>query len=325
MSNATEHDPPIGDPVKNLGRGGMTKEQRLLRWATYASATTASVLIATKLGAWILTDSVALLSSLIDSMLDLVASLITLVAVRRAMVPADADHRFGHGKAEPLAALVQSGFIAGSALLLLVEAADRLFDPRPITHSQIGIAVMAFSIVATLGLVAFQRYVISKADSVAIKADSAHYKADLYANAGVIAALVVSGILGVTWVDPVFGIVIAGFIAHGAWQVGSEAFDMLMDRELPDEERARIVEIARAYPEVLGVHDLRTRRSGPDTFIQMHLDFNGHMSLNRAHAVADAVEKEIMEAFVGAEVLVHQDPVTPNAAEGGKANDDEGR
>lgn len=314
----TPHESPVGDPVKNLGRGGLTKEQKLLRWATYASASTASVLIATKLGAWILTDSIALLSSLIDSMLDLVASLITLFAVRSAMVPADADHRFGHGKAEPLAALVQSGFIAGSALLLLVEAIDRMVTPQPIAHTEIGIAVMVFSIIATLALVGFQRYVIARADSVAIKADSAHYKADLFANIGVIAALVVSGMVGVTWVDPVFGIVVAGFIAYGAWEVGSESFDMLMDRELPDEDRARIVEIALAYPEVLGVHDLRTRRSGPDTFIQMHLDFNGLMTLNRSHTVADAVEKEIMETFKGAEVLVHQDPVTPHSVEDGE-------
>lgn len=312
------HEQPVGDPVKNLGRGGLTKEQRLLRWATYASATTASVLIATKMGAWILTDSIALLSSLIDSMLDLVASLITLFAVRSAMVPADADHRFGHGKAEPLAALVQSGFIAGSALLLLVEAIDRIATPQPIAHTEIGIAVMVFSIVATLALVGFQRYVIARANSVAIKADSAHYKADLYANVGVIAALVVSGMVGVTWVDPVFGIVVAGFIAYGAWEVGSESFDMLMDRELPEEDRARIADIAMAYPEVLGVHDLRTRRSGPDTFIQMHLDFNGQMTLNRSHTVADAVEKEIMETFKGAEVLVHQDPITPQSVEDGK-------
>jgi len=227
------------------------------------------------------------------------------------MVPADSEHRFGHGKAEPLAALAQSGFIAGSALLLLVEAIDRLFTPKPIQETTIGIAVMVFSIFATLALVLFQRYVITRSSSVAVTADSAHYKADLYANLGVIAALVVAGTFDFPLVDPLFGIAIAAFIAYGAWQVGTESFQMLMDHELPDEDRERIRAIALAYPDVLGVHDLRSRKSGPDTFIQMHLDFNGHLSLNRAHTTADAVEKEVMEAFPGAEVFVHQDPASP--------------
>jgi len=303
-------DPAEVDPVKNLVRG-QTRQQRLLRLATYASAATATLLIATKLGAWIVTDSVALFSSMIDSLLDLVASLITLIAVRQAMVPADSEHRFGHGKAEPLAAMAQAGFIAGSALLLLMEAVDRLINPQPIVKTEIGIAVMALSILATLGLVLFQRYVIARSGSVAIKADSAHYKADLAANLGVVAALVIAGLFDIPIVDPLFGIAIAFYIAYGAWQVGKESFQMLMDHELPDEDRDRIRKIALAYPEVLGVHDLRTRRSGPDTFIQMHLDFNGHMTLNRVHTAADAVEKEVMEAFPGAEVIVHQDPVTP--------------
>ena len=241
-------DPAVTDPVKNLGRGH-SKQQKLLRYATYASAMTAALLIATKLGAWVLTDSVAMLSSLIDSMLDLVASLITLFAVRQAMVPADSEHRFGHGKAEPLAALAQSGFIAGSALLLLVEAIDRLFTPQPIQATNVGIAVMMFSIVATVALVAFQRFVIARSSSVAITADSAHYKADLYANLGVIAALVISGTFDIPLVDPLFGIAIAVFIAYGAWQVGNESFQMLMDHELPDEDRERIRAIALAYPD----------------------------------------------------------------------------
>lgn len=300
------------DPVKALSRSGKTEEQVLARRATYASSAVACTLILVKFGAWTLSDSVALLSSLIDSLLDLAASLVTLYAVRQAMIPADAEHRFGHGKAEPLAALVQAGFIAGSSVLLLIEAVDRLIDPRPIEATEIGIAVMVFSIILTMALVGYQRYVIRRARSVAIKADSAHYKADVLANLGVIAALFATGTLGLPLVDPLFGVVIAGFIAYGAWEVGTEGFDMLMDRELPDEDRERIKEIARGYPEVLGVHDLRTRRSGPDVFIQMHLDFNGQLSLNRAHTAADAVEKEVMEAFPGAEVFVHQDPVTPN-------------
>ena len=302
----------MADPVKKL-RGMRGENDKLMRWATYASTGTALVLIVAKTGAWFETGSIAMLSSLIDSLIDSFASLITLLAVRHALTPADHEHRFGHGKAEPLAALAQSGFIAGSAALLVIEAIDRLITPQPVVQTDIGIAVMALSIVATIGLVTFQTYVVKKSNSVAIKADSVHYKADLLANVGVILALVASGYFGITLVDPLFGIAIAAYILKGAWDIGFDSYHMLMDRELPDEEREIIKEIALAYRGVLGVHDLRTRRSGPDTFIQMHMDLNGALSLNRAHTIADAVEKELMERFPGAEVFVHQDPVTPNA------------
>lgn len=315
MSRPEQNDRAHTDPVRTLSRGH-AETQRLLRLATYASAATATLLIAAKLVAWFMTDSVAILSSLIDSLLDLGASLITLLAVRQAMVPADSEHRFGHGKAEPLAAIAQAGFIAGSAALLMIEAVGRLIDPRPIAATEVGLAVMGLSIIATFALVAFQRYVIARAGSVAIKADSAHYRADLAANLGVIAALAVSGYFALPFVDAIFGVLIAIYIAYSAWAVGSESLQMLMDRELPDEDRERIKKIALSYPDVEGVHDLRTRRAGPDTFIQMHLDFNGQLSLNRVHATADAVEKEIMEAFPDAEVLVHEDPVTPKASSG---------
>ncbi|MEQ8603479.1 MAG: cation diffusion facilitator family transporter [Marivibrio sp.] len=302
----------MADPIKKL-RGMRGRESRLMRWATYASTATALTLIVAKTGAWFATESVAMLSSLIDSLLDSFASLVTLIAVRQALTPADADHRFGHGKAEPLAAMMQAGFIAGSAALLLIEAIDRLIDPQPVTQTEIGLAVMTLSVVLTLALVSFQTYVVRRSKSVAIQADSVHYKADLLANVGVMLALVASGFFGLTLVDPLFGIAIAAYILKGAWDIGGDAFNMLMDRELPDEERERIKEIALGYSGVLGVHDLRTRRSGPDVFIQMHLDLNGALSLNRAHTIADAVEKDVMERFPGAEVFVHQDPVTPES------------
>lgn len=285
-----------------------------MRWATYASTGTALTLALVKTGAWFQTGSVAMLASLIDSLLDSFASLITLIAVRHAQEPADKEHRFGHGKAEPLAAMAQSGFIAGSAVLLFIEAIDRLITPQAVTQTTLGIGVMGISIAATIGLVAFQTYVLRRSDSVAVKADSIHYKADLLANLGVIAALVLSGYLAIGLVDPLFGIAIAVYIAKSAWDIGADAFQMLMDRELPEDDRARIKRIALGYSGVLGVHDLRTRRSGPDTFIQMHLDLNGALSLNRAHAIADAVEKGVMEHFPDAEVLVHEDPVTPKVA-----------
>ncbi len=297
------------DPVKRLTRG-RTKDDTLRKAATYASSGVAIVLIAAKLVAWFASDSVALFSSLIDSLLDLGASLVTLLAVRHALMPADREHRFGHGKAEPLAALAQSGFIAGSAVLLTFEALDRILEPRAVEHTELALSVMVLSILLTVALVMFQSYVIRRTQSLAIGADSVHYKADLFANTGVIATLVAVSYFDAPILDPIFGLGIAVYMLTGAWQIGSEAYQMLMDRELPDEDRARIRDLALAFPAVLGVHDLRTRRSGPDTFIQMHLDFNGALSLNHVHSVADAVEKELMEAFPGAEVFVHEDPVS---------------
>lgn len=281
---------------------------RLLRLATHASVAVAGCLIVVKLAAWIYTDSVSLLSTLIDSLLDAVASLINLFAVRHALTPADREHRFGHGKAEPLAALGQTAFIAGSGLFLIFEAGHRLLDPRPVLHSEIGIAVMVFAIVVTLGLTRLQAYVVRKTGSVAIKADSLHYVGDILVNGAVIVALLLATELGWTIADPLFGLAIAGYIMFNAWQIARGSLDMLMDRELPEAERARIREIALGNPKVLDLHDLRTRSSGRRTFIQVHIEMDGNLSLYSAHAVADEVEEALQAAYPGAEVIIHQDP-----------------
>ncbi|WP_421708845.1 cation diffusion facilitator family transporter [Algihabitans sp.] len=281
---------------------------RLMKLATYASVATASVLIVVKLGAWWLTDSVSLLSSLVDSLLDAAASLVMLLAVRQALVPADQNHRFGHGKAEPLAALLQSGLIAGSALLLAFEAGHRLIQPQAVQHGTVGIAVMIFSIAVTFALVRFQRYVVMRTGSSAIAADSLHYVSDLLMNAAVILALVLASELGLLRADPLIGFGVVCYILYSAFRIGRDALAMLMDRELPAEERERILQIVRAYDEVLGVHDLKTRTSGPRTFIQLHLELDGGMTLYRAHAIAEAVEAELQTAFPDAEVIIHQDP-----------------
>lgn len=280
---------------------------RLMRLATYASVGVAGLLVLVKLAAWVLTDSVSLLSTLIDSLLDAAASLIMLFAVREALTPPDAEHRFGHGKAEPLAALGQSAFITGSALFLLFEAVQRLVDPRPVQQPEVGLAVMGFSIVATFILTRFQRHVVRRSGSLAIAADSLHYLSDLLVNVAVVAALLLSVYAGWGFADPVFALAIAAYILRTAWQIGRGAFDMLMDRELPEAERARIKEIILAEPEVLGLHDLRTRASGPQVFIQFHLELDGCLPLARAHAIADGLERRLSQAFNGAEVLVHQD------------------
>lgn len=290
------------------GRVAGDEAARLLRLATTASVATALLLIVVKLVAFVLTDSVSILSTLIDSLLDAAASLLNLIAVRHALVPADREHRFGHGKAEPLAAMGQAAFITGSAIFLVIEAVPRLFTPHPVAHSGIGIGVMSFSIVATLVLVTLQRRVIQRTGSLAISADQLHYVGDVLVNGAVIVALLLATQLGWTIADPLFGIGIAAYILYNAWQIAAGALDMLMDRELPEDERDRIRGVIRRHAGVLGVHDLRTRASGPQIFIQCHIELAAEQSLLQAHAIADAVEEDLRQAFPGAEVIIHQDP-----------------
>jgi len=279
-----------------------------MRLATYASVATAGMLVVVKFGAWLYTDSVSLLSTLLDSLLDAAASIVNLIAVRHALTPADREHRFGHGKAEPLAALGQSTFIAGSAIFLTIEAGHRLYAPRAVEHAQAGIVVMVFAIVVTFILTRFQAYVVRKTGSVAIQADSLHYIGDLLVNGAVILALLAVSQFGWVHADPLFGLGIAGYILYNAWKIARGALDMLMDRELSEEARQRIKEIALAHAEVIDLHDLRTRTSGRQTFIQLHLEMDGEMPLHDAHEVADAVEAELLRAFPEAEVIIHEDP-----------------
>ena len=279
-----------------------------MRLATYASVSVAAVLVAAKLAAWIATDSVSMLSTLVDSLLDAAVSLVSFVAVRQALQPADHEHRFGHGKAEPLAALTQAAFINGSAAFLLFEAAERFIHPRAVANSDVGIMVMIFAIALTLALVVFQRYVVRKTGSLAIDADSLHYRIDLLTNAGVIVSLLLADRLGWTIADPLFATAIAGYILWGAAKVGRQALQQVMDRELPDAERRRIRDIALAHPDVRDLHDMRTRASGTQVFIELHLEMDGSITLEAAHDIADEVMSRVEQAFPNAQVLIHQDP-----------------
>ncbi|HTS94846.1 MAG TPA: cation diffusion facilitator family transporter [Stellaceae bacterium] len=285
---------------------------RLMKRATYASVMVAAAMIAIKLGAWILTDSVSMLSSLLDSLLDAAASVLNLIAVRQAVTPADREHRFGHGKAEPLAGLGQAAFIGGSAVFLFIEAARHLVRPAPTLNTELGIGVMGLAIVLTMGLVLYQRYVIRHTGSLVVSADELHYRSDVILNASVIVSLAVSGFLGWPYADPLFGILIGIWIIWGAWLVTKKAIVQLMDRELPDEQRARIREIVLGHPEVAAVHELRTRAAGPMAFIQVHIEMDGNMSLAQAHRVSDEVEAALLQAFPRAEVIIHQDPAGVN-------------
>lgn len=281
---------------------------RLMRLATYASVSTAGILIVVKSLAWLATDSVSLLSTLADSLLDAFASLVNLFAVHHALQPADREHRFGHGKAEALAGLAQAAFVTGSAVFLLMAASRRFLQPKAIENSEAGFLVMAIAIAMTLLLVLFQRLVVRKTGSTAIRADSLHYQTDLLVNVSVMVSLVLATRLGLGWADPLFAVGIALYILKGAWQIGRTAYEILMDRELPENERARIRTLALDHPAVAGVHDLRTRFSGTQKFIQVHIEMKGDISLRRAHDIAEEVMESIENAFSGSEVLIHMDP-----------------
>ena len=283
-------------------------EQRLRQRATYASLAVASVLIIAKFVAWIGTGSVALLSSLVDSLVDLAASIVNFMAVRHAATPADREHRFGHGKAEPLAALGQSAFLVGSALLLMAEAIRKLVSPSPVTNPPAGIAVMVFSIVVTFGLVAYQRHVVRHTGSLAIGADELHYRGDIILNLSVIATLALGHLFSVPLLDPLFGAAVGLWIIYSAVKITRLSLTQLMDRELPDSERARVRSIAEGHPEVHAVHDIRTRVAGPTAFIQLHIEMDGEMNLLRAHEISDDVEARLQRAFPRAEIIIHEDP-----------------
>jgi ferrous-iron efflux pump FieF len=285
-----------------------SKNADLMRRAGIASVGAALILIAIKLYAFVETGSVSMLSTLFDSALDFGASLVNLFAISQAVVPADAEHRFGHGKAEPLAGLVQVGFILGSSILLLWEVADHFLHPQQVQNYAIGVVVMVLSIAVTGALILFQRSVVKRTGSLAVHADSAHYGSDFLVNISVIVALVLSSLLGWWWIDPVCGLLVAFFIGVTAISIGRQALDMLMDREMDDADRDRIKDIARAHPEVRNLHDLRTRVSGQDRFIQFHLELSPDILLKAAHRISDEVEARLVEAFPGAEVIIHQDP-----------------
>ena len=283
------------------------KNATLLKRVTLASTLTALVLIALKLVTWLWTGSVSMLASLVDSAMDAIASLINLLAVRYALVPADDEHRFGHGKAESLAGLAQAAFISGSALFLLLHAVDRILHPAPVQRTTLGIAVIVFSLALTLALLTYQRYVIRHTGSVAIRADALHYATDVLSNLGVIAALLLAQ-FGLPIFDPILAIAIAGYILIGAWRIGRDSLDHLMDRELDDAVRERIKQLALEHTEVRGIHELRTRRAGQTSFIQLHLEMEPQLTLAEAHAIADMVEAQIRAAVPASDVIIHQDP-----------------
>jgi len=281
---------------------------RLMRRAAFASVGVSVALVALKAMAYLLTNSVAMLASLADSALDLFSSTLNLVAIRSALTPADAEHRFGHGKAEPLAGLAQGAFIAGSATFLVVQAINRFIAPQPLDHPTAGLIVMAISIAATLALIMYQRRVVAKTGSIAIAADRMHYASDLITNIGVVVAIGLTQWFGWRLADPIIALLIAGILVYSAWGVFLQSYNQLMDRELPDAEREQIKTIIMRHPEVRNLHDLRTRAAGVHTFIQFHIELDPAISITRAHEISDAVERSVCAEFPKSEVIIHQDP-----------------
>ena len=279
-----------------------------MRRAALASVSVSLFLVVIKSIAYFATGSVAVLAALADSGLDLFTAWLNWIAIRSALTPADAEHRFGHGKAEPLAGLAQGAFIAGSALFLVIQSIIRLISPEPIENATVALVVMGISIVGAGGLVVYQRRVVAETGSLAISADRMHYKADLVTNVGVVVAVALAGLLGWTRADPIIALGVAAFMVSSATSVFRQSYDQLMDRELPDDDRAKIKEIVMRHAEVRSLHDLRTRAAGIDTFIQIHIELDPAMSLMRAHQVSDEVERDLCATFPRAEVIIHQDP-----------------
>ncbi len=281
----------------------------IMRRAALASLGVSVLLVGLKAFAFFASGSVSVLASLADSALDLFTSTLNLVAIRSALTPADAEHRFGHGKAEPLAGLAQGAFIAGSATFLVVQAVNRLLAPQPVERGLPALAVMIVSIVFSVALVLYQRHVVARTGSIAIGADKIHYLGDVATNAGVIVAILLAWGLGWEAADPVIAVFVAAVLIWSAWSVFRTSYDQLMDRELPDADREKIIAIIKGHDEVRALHDLRTRAAGVHAFIQFHIELDPAISLMRAHQVSDEVERQLCAQFPHAEVIIHQDPL----------------
>ncbi|WP_437217421.1 CDF family cation-efflux transporter FieF [Pectobacterium sp. LFLA-215] len=282
---------------------------RLVTLAAVSATAVALVLFIMKVFAWWHTGSVSLLASLVDSLVDIAASLVNLLVVRYSLQPADTEHAFGHGKAESLAALAQSMFISGSALFLILTGLQHSLEPQALHAPEVGVWVTLIALVATLLLVSFQRWVVKRTHSQAVRADMLHYQSDLLMNGAILVALALSW-KGITRADALFALGIGGYILYSALRMGYDAVQSLLDRALPDDEHSAIAEVIVNWPGIRGAHALRTRRSGPTRFIQLHLEMDDALPLVQAHQIADELEQALRKQFPGADIIIHQDPIS---------------
>lgn len=286
----------------------MAREKKIsegiLKIAAFAPIIISALLIILKIYGWVVTGSLSIFSSLVDSFLDILISGINLVAIFYALKPADEDHRFGHSAIEDIAGFAQAAFIFGAALIILLEGVNHLFNPEIIAKSDVGITIMLIVILLTFSLVIFQKYVSKKTGSLIVAADSVHYQTDVLMNLSIIIALY----LNVKYLDSILAIVIALYISRSAWKIGKRSFDNLMSKEMPDEMKKMIYKIIERQQDIKGFHELKTRFSGSKVFIQMHIELGKDLSLLAAHRITDKLERELHSEFPESEVIIHQDP-----------------
>lgn len=295
----------------NDSKAAANPHDRRPRYALYAGGAaiaTAVILIVAKIVAWFMTGSAALLASLTDSMIDAWVSGINLLAIRYALKPADDEHRYGHGKVEGIAALFQAALITSAAVFLTLESVSRIIEVQKVESIGIALGVMVLSLVMSVALVAFQKYALRFAPSLAVEADQAHYATDVVVNGGTILALGIIAMGGPYWVDSAFALVVVVYLVRTAWQIGFKGADMLMDRELPEEVRHTILSIVVANPHVGGVHDLRTRAIGMRAHISFDVELDPGLTLLEAHDATRAIETALLERFPHAEIMIHMDP-----------------
>ncbi len=287
----------------------LEKHGRLMRFSSYAAIGVATVLLSAKMVAWWSTESLAMLSALTDSLFDLLASIVNLFAIRYALKPADDDHSFGHTSIEDLAGLAQFVFITASMAIIILQSVERIFNPHPLTNEWLGIGVSLFAIATCTVLVLFQTHVAKTTGSLIVATDRMHYLGDVFFNLGVLAAIALSAGLGIDAADPVIAIIIALIVLWSTFPLGRRAYNNLMDREMPNEEKEKIKTIIASIPEIASYHKLKTRYSGMKPFIQMHVDIHANLNFRDAHAITDRLEEALLVAFPGAEVIIHPDPV----------------
>ena len=281
----------------------------LMQMASYASVLIAVVLIVVKIVSYFLTNSLSILASLMDSGMDLGASIVSLIAIRQAIQPADNDHRFGHGKAEALGSFIQAVFIILSGLFLFSEAFDHYFNPKPFRHFDVGLIAMVFSIFATFGLILLQRWVIKRTNSLSIRADNAHYTGDIAMNIGVIVSMAFSYYFQSHWIDATFAVVVAFYLIFTAYRITKKVLEILMDKELSDKVRYLIKTTALQHKDVLKIRDLRTRDGGMHhSFVQFCIELNPEISLKQAHAICDELEKELKLKLPKTQIFIHAEP-----------------
>ena len=285
-----------------------TDNLNLKKWAAVASVGTASILSIIKAGAAVFTGSLSVLSSMIDSLSDVISSLVTLVAIRISDKPLTDKHRYGYGKIECVSALVQAAFIAGSAAFILYDGINRFIKPVEMRQTTVGIIIMLISLLLTFALIIFQKYVVKKTASKAIAADSAHYVVDVLSNLSVIVSLIVVHLFHIEWFDVLIAVLIAIYLLVNAYQITAEALAEITDEEVDEKIKQQIIDITCKVDGIKGCHDFRSRAAGSRIFIEMHIELDGNLTLYQAHTITDEVEKQISVAYPHAQIIIHQDP-----------------